>query len=121
MYMVREGLMKKSRSLTKSPVAFAREALRTAKKSFKTYSNPTSPHIFTQPQLGAMLALKGFLDTDYRGLVVLLSEWAELRAALGIKRLPHYSTLCYARERLLKKKTSCASWAQRSGARVRRG
>jgi hypothetical protein len=58
---------------------------------------------FTQPQLFAILALKTFLKTDYRGVVQFLADFAELRDDLGLKKLPHYSTLCYAAARLLKK------------------
>jgi hypothetical protein len=101
--------MKKSRSLAKSPLAFAREALAAAKEELADYSNSKSPHLFTQPQLFAMLALKDFLKTDFRGIVALIAEWSDLREALGIKRLPHYSTPCVARKRLLKKGASSAS------------
>jgi len=101
--------MKKSRSLAKSPLAFAREALAAAKEELADYSNPKSPHLFTQPQMFAMLALKDFLKTDFRGIVALIAEWSDLREALGIKRLPHYSTPCVARKRPLKKGASSAS------------
>jgi hypothetical protein len=92
------------RSLTKSPVAFARTALATARAELPAYSHPKSPHKFTQPQLVAMLALKDFLRTDYRGVIAYLSDWTDLRRALELTRLPNYSTLCYAQKRLLKKR-----------------
>jgi hypothetical protein len=88
--------------MTKSAVRLAGEALVVGQASLPAYSSRYSKHDFTQPQLFALLALKQFLKTDYRGLVALLAEWGELRRALGLKRVPHYSTLCYAERRLLK-------------------
>jgi hypothetical protein len=112
---------KKTRSLTKSAVAFAREALATAKIAFKPYSAVHSPRVFTQQQLFAMIALKDFLKTDFRGLITILSEWSDLRKVLKLERLPHYSTLCYARERLLKKGASHFSSLPPSGAPEKQG
>ena len=91
------------RSLTKSPLAFARAAMAVASRQLPEYSHPFSPRKFTQHQLFAILALKQFLRTDYRGIAKILSEWSDLREALSLARLPHYSTLCYAEKRLLKK------------------
>ena len=88
---------------TKSPIHLARTALAAGKKALPDYSHPKSPHKFTQPQLFAMLVLREFFKLDYRGLVTFVSEWAELRDALELKRVPHYSTLKYAADRLLKK------------------
>ena len=90
------------RRMTKSPVKLAREALQVAQKALPTYSSAFSPHKFTQPQLFAILVLRQFLKTDYRGIVALLAEWSDVREALGLKRVPHYSTLCYAEQRLVK-------------------
>ena len=96
--------------MTKSPRAVAREALQLAREALPAHSSKFSRHDFTQHQLFALLALKTFFKTDYRGLVALLEDFAELRADLGLDRLPHYSTLCYAAKRLLKKgSSSCSS------------
>jgi hypothetical protein len=38
---------------------------------------------------------------DYRGVVALAAEWRELREALGLARVPHYSTLAHAAPRLM--------------------
>ncbi len=94
------------RSLTKSPLAFAKTALVTAEAELPPYSHPKSPHKFTQPQLFAILALRDFLRTDYRGIINILAEWSDLREVLRLQQLPHYSTLCYAEQRLLKKRAS---------------
>ena len=88
---------------TKDPIALARAALEAGKEALAEYSCSKSPHKFTQPQLLAVLVLKQFFKLDYRGVVVWLSKWKELRDALELKRVPHYSTLCYAEGRLLKK------------------
>ena len=89
------------REMTKSPLALAREALTVGRLALPAYSCARSRHDFTQPQLFAVLVLKQMLRLDYRGLAALLAEWAELRRALGLRKVPHYSTLCYAAHRLL--------------------
>ena len=99
---------------TKDPIALARAALEVGKQALASYSHPKSPHKFTQPQLFAMLVLKQFFKLDYRGVVAWLSNWTELREALELKRVPNYSTLCYAEGRLLKKGALHDSWTQLS-------
>jgi hypothetical protein len=88
------------RAMTKSAVRLAREAVAVGRAALPAYSSRYSRHDFTQAQLFALLALKQFLKTDYRGVVALVGEWAELRRALGLRKVPHYSTLCYAERRL---------------------
>jgi hypothetical protein len=96
--------------MTKSPRAVAQEALRLAKETLPAYTCKTSRKDYTQHQLFALLALKTFFKTDYRGLIQLVKDFAELRQDLGLGKLPNYSTLCYAAQRLLKKgKSSCSS------------
>jgi len=96
--------------MTKSPRAVAREALRLAQARLPAYSSKFSRKDYTQHQLSACLALKTFFKTDYRGAVQLLHDFAELREELGLADVPHYSTLCYAAQRLLKKgSSSCSS------------
>lgn len=95
--------------MTKSPRAVAREALRLAREALPAYSSATSRKDFTQHQLFAALALKTFLKTDYRGVAQFLTDFAELREELGLGKVPHFSTLCYAAGRLLKKGRSSAS------------
>jgi len=102
--------MKPEYPMTKSPRALAREALRLAREALPEYSSKYSRQDFTQHQLFALLALKTFFKTDYRGVVHLLHDFAELREDLGLDKVPHYSTLCYAAGRLLKKgSSSCSS------------
>jgi hypothetical protein len=92
-----------NRSMTQSPVALAREALQAAEKALPMYGSPYSRKDFTQPQLFAILVLRQFFKTDYRGIIQLLRDLSDLREVLKLKKVPHYSTLCYAHRRLLKK------------------
>ena len=101
--------MKPHTPMTKSPRAVAREALRLAQDALPPYSAVRSRKDFTQHQLFAVLALKTFLKTDYRGVAQFLADFAEARTDLGLAKVPHYSTLCYAERRLLKKGRSSAS------------
>src|SRR5438876_5528996 len=101
--------MKTPTPMTKSPRAVAREALRLAQGALPPYSAVRSRKDFTQHQLFAILALKTFLKTDYRGVVAILDDFAELRTDLGLKKVPDHSTLCYAELRLLKRGTSSSS------------
>ena len=88
--------------MTKSPRAVAQEALSLARESLPAYSSKYSRKDFTQHQLFAILAVKTFLRTDYRGVVAVLDDFAELRTDLGLNKVPDHSTLCYAEARLLK-------------------
>src|SRR5271168_3507115 len=92
-----------TRTMTKSPRAVAREALALAREAVPAYSSKFSRKDFTQHQHFALLALKTFFKTDYRGVVQMLVDFRELRDDLGLDKPPHYSTLCKAGQRLLKK------------------
>ncbi len=105
-------------AMTKSPVALGKEALAVAQEALPAYSSRFSPKVFTQHQLFAILVLRHFFRTDYRGIVQLLTDLSDLRSALGLQKVPHYSTLCYAEQRLLKKGLSTASWASSSSGRL---
>jgi hypothetical protein len=90
-----------SRAATRSPVALAKTALSIAKAALPAYSSPFSRKDFTQPQLYACLMLMEFFRTDYRGIIAYLADLSDLRRALGFKnKLPHYSTVFRAKERL---------------------
>ena len=89
------------RTMSKSALRVAREALAVGRAALPAYGSPYSRHDHTQPQLFALLVLKQFLRTDYRGLVALVAEWRELRRALGLRKVPHHSTLAHAARRLL--------------------
>jgi hypothetical protein len=101
--------MKTERPMTKSPLALARTALATAREALPAYSSKFSRHDFTQHQLFALLALREFLRTDYRGLEAMLRDWGDLRDALGLAKVPDHSTLQKAAGRLLVKGGSMSS------------
>src|SRR5262245_47405338 len=107
------------RSTTKSPLALAREALAAARRTLPKYSHPKSRREFTQHQHFAILVLRQYFGTDYRGMTQLLEEWSDLRRVLRLCRVPHYSTLCYAEQRLLKGGPLPGSWAPSSGVHAR--
>lgn len=88
--------------MTKSPVRLAQEALATASQAMPKHGW-RSRKDFTLPQLFAILVLRQFFRTDYRGIVQLLADFPELRGVLGLTKVPHYSTLCYAQRRFFKK------------------
>ena len=89
--------------LTKSPKALAQQAYQVASEALPAYSATRSRHDFTQAQLFAILTLKQFFQTDYRGVVQLLSDWPALQKTLKLTKLPHYTTVQKAHQRLLKK------------------
>ncbi len=102
--------------MTKSPRKVVREAYALARAALPDYTCPTSRKDYTQAQLFAILTLKTFLKTDYRGVVATLDDFAELRQDLGLIKVPHYSTLCKAEQRLLKRGASANSSGGRSAA-----
>jgi hypothetical protein len=111
--------MKTTRPMTKSPLKSARMALSVARESVPAYSSESSRKDFTQHQHFALLALREFLKVDYRGLEAILRDWAELRDALGLKKVPDHSTLQKAATRLLEKRGSMPSSGRPSPRRGR--
>jgi hypothetical protein len=101
--------MKTPTPMTKSPRAAAQEALRLAQDALPACTSARSRKDFTAHQLFAVLALKTFFGTDHRGVAQLLTDFSDLRADLGLTEVPHYSTLCYAAPRPLKKGTPSPS------------
>ncbi len=89
------------RRMSKSAIRVAREALAAGRAALPEYGSRFSRRDYTQAQLFALLVLRQFLRTDYRGVVALVAEWAELRRALGLTKVPHYSTLAHASRRIL--------------------
>jgi len=86
---------------SKSPKKVVRTALRVAARVLTFYSHHMSPKKFTQPQLFACLVLKTFFKTDYRGICAYLADMPDLRRAIGLKTVPHFTTLHKASQRLL--------------------
>jgi Transposase DDE domain len=77
-------------------------ALAAGKEAFSDYSHKFSPRKFTRPQLFGCLVLKEFEKKDYRGVSQLLIDCSDLRDALELKVVPHFTTLQKASQRLLK-------------------
>ncbi|MEW4491125.1 transposase, partial [Thalassoglobus sp. JC818] len=71
----------------------AKLSLRIGRKYVEPYSHAKSPKKFTQEQLVTCLVLRAYLKTTYRGVVEILEVSDVLRKALGLRRIPHYSTL----------------------------
>ena len=86
---------------SKSPKDVLVEAWRVAQKSLKAFSHRSSPKKFTQHQLFACLVLKNFLKTDYRGVSQHLRDCPGLAEAIGLVKIPHFTTLQKASRRLL--------------------
>jgi hypothetical protein len=80
-------------------VAVASLSMRLAGKYMQPYSCAKSPHKFTQAQLMTCLILRAYLKTTYRGIIEILDASEKLRQTLGLKDLPHYSTLKYFADR----------------------
>jgi len=74
-------------------VPFARLALEVASASVPPYRSKFSKHVFTQPQLLAVLCLMRYEDWTFREAQVRLSEHSELRTALGLSSVPDHVTL----------------------------
>ena len=70
--------------MTKSPLAVAREALAVGRRSLPRYANKFSRRDYTLPQLFALLVLRKFLRTDYRGVVTIVREWPELSSTFAL-------------------------------------
>jgi hypothetical protein len=86
--------------MSKSPKQVAVEALEVARQSLPPYSATHSPKLFTQHQLFAVAVLRQFFRTDFRGIAAILIDSSDLREVLGLRRVPHFSTLFYAEQRL---------------------
>ena len=87
--------------MSKSPVAVLRTALHVAQGALAAYSHVNSPKKFTQHQLFACLVLKAAMRLDYRGLQALFIDCSDLREAIGLKVVPHWTSLQKAAARLL--------------------
>ena len=88
--------------LCKSPLNVARQALALAKEHLPDYAHRFSPKVYTQSQLFVCLVLKTFFAKDYRGLTAILEDFDVLKSYLGLRRVPHFTTLQKASRRLLR-------------------
>ncbi len=74
-------------------VAFAQCALEIAETILPTYRSKFSKHLYTQPQLLALLCLMRYADWTFREAEVRVNEHSDLRAILKLEAAPDYSTL----------------------------
>ena len=74
-------------------VRFARVAMEVARAVVPAHRSKYSKRVFTQPQLLGILCLMRYEDWTYREAEVRLEEHTELRAALGLSRVPDHTTL----------------------------
>ena len=79
-------------------------AFKTARSVLPDYWHKFSPQKFTLPQLFACLVLRVVLKTDYRGVAVFLEDCPDLCNTIGLKTVPHFTTLHKASQRLLRHK-----------------
>jgi hypothetical protein len=87
---------------SKSPIRVAEQALAVGTNALRLYAHRFSPKVYTQPQLFACLVLKTFFKTDYRGMAEKLHDLTDLTRVLGLRRVPHFTTLQKASRRLLR-------------------
>ncbi len=87
---------------SKSPRQSSLDGLPGGTRNAAPYAHRFRPKKFTQPQLFAALVLKEFLRLDYRKLAALLADTADLRAVIGLKTVPHFTTFQKASRRLLR-------------------
>jgi hypothetical protein len=87
---------------SKSPRRVIQTAHLIGQVALPLYAHRYSPKKFTQPQLFACLALKEFLQLDYRKLMALLEDCPELCSAIGLTVVPHFTTFQKAAQRLLR-------------------
>lgn len=89
---------------TKSPNRVAAVAYAAAQRALPAYAHKYSPKKYTLPQLAACLVLKEFFTTDYRGIAAILADSSDLRQALELDDVPHFTTVQKATQKLLTKK-----------------
>lgn len=86
---------------SKSPRKVLLTAYVTAQDELPAYAHRFAPKKYTQPQLFACLVLKVHQKKDYRGIVALLADNPKFCDVIGLKAVPHYTTLQKACARLL--------------------
>jgi hypothetical protein len=74
-------------------VKFTSVALRIGQMALPSYRSKFSKHRFTQPQLFVMLCLMRYEDWTFREAEVRLTKHRALCRALGLARVPDYTTL----------------------------
>jgi len=104
--------------MTKSSLRLAKRSLAVAQTALPTYASRFSRKDFTLHQLFAILVLRKFWKTDYRGAVVQLAEWSDLRRVLRLSKVPRHTTLWTAEQKLTQRGLSISSCPRASLSRV---
>lgn len=87
---------------SKSPRKVLLVAHEAAQRSMPPYYHRFAPKKFTRHQLFAVLVLKSHQQQDYRGIQQFLLDAPELCAAIGLKSVPHWTTIQKSVQRLLR-------------------
>ena len=87
---------------SKSPRKVLLVAHEAARRSLPPYAHRFAPKKFTQHQLFACLVLKVHQQQDYRGIQQMLLDCPDLRVAIGLAAVPHYTTIQKTADRLLR-------------------
>src|SRR5271157_1982359 len=76
-----------------------------------------------RPQILAQLIVRQFFETEYRAIIQIVAEVADLQRTVGHRNRPQYSTLCYAVTPILKKglATACSRRFLSGAGERRRG
>ena len=88
---------------SKSPRRVALAALAVGRRTLPDYPHRFAPKTYTQPQLLACLVLMRFHKADFRGITAILQDNPTLCDALGLQRVPHFTTLHKACRRLIRR------------------
>ncbi len=86
---------------SKSPRKVALEALAIGNSVLPAHFSKYSRKDFTLPQIFACLVLKCFFRTDFRGISAILLDMPDLCQAIGLGKVPHFTTLQKMHQRLL--------------------
>jgi len=87
---------------SKSPRKVLLVAHEAARRAIPPYCHRFAPKKFTQWQLFACLVLKAHQQQDYRGVYELLRDSADLRDAIGLTKVPHWTTIQQTADRLMR-------------------
>ncbi len=74
---------------SKSPLKVARAAYQAGQAALPRYAHKFSRRDFTCPQLFAILVLRKFFKTDYRGVIAILAEVSKRGQTPGRKGVRH--------------------------------
>ncbi len=74
-------------------IKFTVVAFEVSKNTLPAYSCEKSKHKYTQPQLMALICLMKRLKLDYRILTAIIQLMPKLQSLIGLKDVPHYTTL----------------------------